>query len=52
MKSIETRAQIWYDINNINGLGLVANAMKPFVTKELAHSQERYGDNTMAGIIS
>jgi glyoxylase-like metal-dependent hydrolase (beta-lactamase superfamily II) len=26
--------------------------MKPFYTKELAHSQERYGDNTMAGIIS
>lgn len=26
--------------------------MKPFITKELAHSQERYGDSTMAGIIS
>lgn len=51
MKSIETREQIWYDIDNIKGLGLVAKAMKPFITKESAQSQERYGD-TMAGIIS
>ena len=31
---------------------MVVNVRKPFITKELAHSQERYGDNTMAGIIS